>query len=56
MANLMKAVKKLFAGPSWLVSGFSNDEKEGALKLESHKITNFSGKSEDWPKWKSATK
>ena len=31
-------------------------DKEGSLRLESHKITDFSGRSEDWPRWKSATK
>ena len=34
----------------------SDDEKEDKLRLESHKVLSFSGKSEDWQKWKTGTK
>ena len=30
-------------------------EKEDKLRLDSHKIKNFSGKAEDWQRWKSGT-
>ena len=32
------------------------DEREGRLKLEAHKILPFNGSETDWPKWKSGTK
>ena len=38
------------------IGAINEDDKDGTIKLEAHKINKFSGNPEDWPRWKSGTR